>query len=72
MRTAQDLSPMLYSFVIAFPGTAIASLCRVRRVTAVAKSEAEARAILAPLPLVFTSRSRINHPAAASQFGGAA
>lgn len=55
---AQDpsIEQMLYSFVIARPGTAIASLRRVRRVTTVAASEAAARAALAPLPLVFTGR----------------
>lgn len=73
MRTAQDLTPMLYSFVVAYPGTAIASLRRVRRVTAVAKSEAEARAALAPLPLLFTGRYNLaTRYSGASQFAGGA
>lgn len=58
-NTARDPSigqPMVYAFVIARPGTAIASLRRVRQVNTIARSEQAARAALAPLPLVFTGR----------------
>ncbi|MEH8134099.1 host cell division inhibitor Icd-like protein [Aeromonas sp. 164P] len=47
---------MIFTFLIASSACRLADLRRIRTVTAVADTEAQARAALAGLPLVFVSR----------------
>lgn len=49
---------MIYTFLIQYPRTCrLADLRRIRTISAVANTEAQARAALAGLPLVFLSRT---------------
>ena len=48
---------MIFTFLIASSACRLADLRRIRTVTAVADTEAQARAALAGLPLVFLSRT---------------
>lgn len=48
---------MLFTFLIAYRDQKLAQLTRVRTISAVASSEAAARAQLPGLPLVFVSRN---------------
>lgn len=54
-----------FTFLIASSACRLADLRRIRTVTAVADTEAQARAALAGLPLVFLSRTPSNKGAAA-------
>lgn len=58
-HTAPDLSrkPMLYRFIVTPTGADALAVRGARRVQVAANSESEARTTLAPLPLVFTSRT---------------
>lgn len=53
----QGLSTMIFTFLIAPSACRLADLRRIRTITAVAATEAQARAALAGLPLVFLSRT---------------
>lgn len=53
----KGLSKMIYQFLIASPGRKLAELSRIRIVSAFGRTEAEARAHLAGLNLVFMSRT---------------
>ena len=50
---------MIYTFLISQRACRLADLRRIRTVTAVADTEAQARAALAGLPLVFLSRTPV-------------
>jgi len=50
---------MIFTFLIAPSACRLADLRRIRTVTAVADTEAQARAALAGLPLVFLSRTPV-------------
>ena len=52
----QGIPQMIFTFLIASSACRLADLRRIRTVTAVADTEAQARAALAGLPLVFVSR----------------
>ena len=52
----QGIPQMIFTFLIASSACRLADLRRIRTVTAVADNEAQARAALAGLPLVFVSR----------------
>lgn len=47
---------MIYTFLIAAQGRKLAELSRIRTISAFGRTEAEARASLSGLPLVFTGR----------------
>lgn len=47
---------MIFTFLICSKGRKVAELSRIRTVSAYGRTEAEARASLAGLPLVFTGR----------------
>jgi len=49
--------PMIFTFLIASSACRLADLRRIRTITAVADTEAQARTALAGLPLVFMSRT---------------
>jgi hypothetical protein len=53
----KGLPKMIYQFLIASPGRKLAELSRIRIVSAFGRTEAEARAHLAGLHLVFLSRT---------------
>ena len=53
----QGIPQMIFTFLIASSACRLADLRRIRTVTAVADTEAQARAALAGLPLVFLSRT---------------
>ncbi|WP_169903044.1 hypothetical protein [Paraferrimonas sedimenticola] len=48
---------MVYTFLIARTGTPIAHLSKVRTRSVFAKNETQAREALAPMPLIFLSRT---------------
>lgn len=52
----QGIPQMIFTFLIASSACRLADLRRIRTITAVADTEAQARAALAGLPLVFVSR----------------
>jgi len=54
----------IFTFLLAAHGCRVADLRRIRTVTAVADTEAQARAALAGLPLVFVSRRPTGRAAA--------
>ena len=53
----QGISQMIFTFLIASSACRLADLRRIRTITAVADTEAQARIALAGLPLVFMSRT---------------
>ena len=55
---------MIFTFLIASSACRLADLRRIRTITAVADTEAQARAALAGLPLVFLSRTPTGRAAA--------
>ena len=60
----QGIPQMIFTFLIASSACRLADLRRIRTVTAVADNEAQARAALAGLPLVFLSRTPTGRAAA--------
>ena len=54
---------MIFTFLIASSACRLADLRRIRTITAVADTEAQARANLPGLPLVFLSRTPIGRAA---------
>ena len=60
----QGIPQMIFTFLIASSACRLADLRRIRTVTAVADTEAQARAALAGLPLVFLSRTPTGRAAA--------
>lgn len=61
----QGIPQMIFTFLIASSACRLADLRRIRTITAVADTEAQARAALAGLPLVFLSRTPSNKGVAA-------
>ena len=59
----QGIPQMIFTFLIASSACRLADLRRIRIVSAVADNEAQARAALAGLPLVFLSRTPIGRAA---------
>lgn len=53
----ERVQAMIYTFLIAPSVCRLADLRRIRTISAVANSEAQARSALAGLPLVFLSRT---------------
>ncbi|MDY7890027.1 host cell division inhibitor Icd-like protein [Aeromonas caviae] len=59
-----EITPMIFTFLIAPSACRLADLRRIRTVSTAAHTEAEARAHLAGLPLVFLSRTPTGRAAA--------
>lgn len=54
-RSSLNAGPMLFTFCIASRLARLVDLRRIRTVSTIARTEAEARSLLAGLPLVFQS-----------------
>ncbi len=57
VSNSMEITPMIFTFLIAPSAGRLADLRRIRTITAVADTEAQARIALAGLPLVFMSRT---------------
>jgi len=57
VSNSMEITPMIFTFLIAPSACRLADLRRIRTITAVADTEAQARIALAGLPLVFLSRT---------------
>ena len=64
VSNSMEITPMIFTFLIAPSACRLADLRRIRTITAVADTEAQARANLPGLPLVFLSRTPTGRAAA--------
>ena len=64
VSNSMEITPMIFTFLIAPSACRLADLRRIRTVSTTAHTEAQARAALAGLPLVFLSRTPTGRAAA--------